>query len=147
RVGGDASVAEFTPVPPLREDLPIVFEVTVRQGDQTATAKQTGVLLLPTVIVPGYLNNMAGPHNGAISILEKRGYRSTGASPSLFWFTYTSRSLDLEAASHALAAYVRSEVLPKTYASRINVVGYSLGGLLARWNIVFEPGWDRLVSR
>src|SRR5262249_21790062 len=33
RVGGDASVAEFTPVRPLKEDLPIVFEVTVRQGD------------------------------------------------------------------------------------------------------------------
>jgi hypothetical protein len=147
RVGGDASVAEFTPVPPLKDDLPIMFEVTVRQADQTATARETGVLLLPTVIVPGYLNHMGGPSKAAISILEQRGYRLTGASPSLFWFTYTSGSLDLETASHALAAYVRSEVLPKTYAARINVVGYSLGGLLARWNIVFEPGWDRLVSR
>ena len=147
RVGGDASVAEFTPVPPLTQDLPIALEVTVRQGDQTVTAKQTGVLLLPIVIVPGYMNHMGRPNTAAISILQQRGYRSTGASPSLFWFTYTSRRLDLEAASHALAAYVRSEVLPKTYAARINVVGYSLGGLLVRWNIAFEPGWDRLVSR
>jgi hypothetical protein len=147
RIGGDASVGEFTPVPPLRETLPIALEIAVRQGNETAVARQSGVLMLPTIIVPGYLNDIAGPDPTAISVLEQRGYRATGPSPDLFWFSYASRGLGLEEASQALAAYVRDMVLPKTYATRINVVGYSLGGLLARWNMAFEPGWDRLVNR
>jgi len=148
RIGRDASVVEFAPVPPFTENTPVVLEITVRQGGEVATARQTGVLLLPTVIVPGYLNDMAGkPDPVVMSALVGRGYRARGGSPNLFWFTYSSRSLDLEKAAWALAAYVRDVVLPTTYAARINVVGYSLGGLLARWNLVFEPGWDRLVNQ
>ncbi|HET9000667.1 MAG TPA: hypothetical protein VFP86_13575 [bacterium] len=148
RIGGDASVAEFTPVPPFTENTPVAIELTVRQGGEVATARQTGVLLLPTVIVPGYLNDMAGkPDQAIMSVLGQRGYDAGGASPNLFWFTYPSRSLDLEKAAWALAAYVRDVVLPASYAARINVVGYSLGGLMARWNLAFEPGWDRLVDR
>ena len=148
RVGGDAFVAEFPPMPPVTENTPIALEVTVRQGDEVATARQTGVLLLPTVIVPGYLNDMSGkPDPRILSVLEQRGYRARGTSPDLFWFTYPSRSLSLEKGAWALAAYVRDVVLPKTYAARINVVGYSLGGLLTRWALAFEPGWDRLVNR
>ena len=70
----------------------------------------------------------------------QRGYHPTAASPDVFWFSYRSRALGLKEAAHALAAYVREVVLAKTYAVRINVVGYSLGGLLARWNLAFEPG-------
>jgi hypothetical protein len=147
-VGGDASVGEFPPLPPLEENMTVAFEITVRQGDEVATAHQTGALLLPTIIVPGYLNELEGKLNpGILSVLEQRGYRATGLSPSVFWFPYNSRGLTLEAASQALAVYVRETVLPTTYAGRINVVGYSLGGLLARWNMAFEPGWDHLVNR
>jgi hypothetical protein len=148
RVGGNAPVADFPPVPRLEENTPISLDLTVRQGGEVATARQTGVLLLPTVIVPGYLNDVGGkPHAGIISALEQRGYHLTAASPDLFWFSYRSRALGLKDAANALAAYVRETVLPKTYAARINVVGYSLGGLLARWNLAFEPGWDHLVNR
>ena len=148
RIGGDAAVAEFAPVPPLQENMPVTIAITVRQGDQVANARETGTLLLPTVVVPGYLNDMSGKPNASIvATLQQRGYRSTGTSPNLFWFTYPSRSLDLEGAARALADYVRDVVLPATYAARINVVGYSLGGLLVRWNMAFESGWDRLVNR
>jgi hypothetical protein len=148
RIGGDAAVAEFTPVPPLRENMPVTIALTVRQGDQVASARVTGMLLLPTVIVPGYLNDMSGkPNAGVVATLQQRGYRSTGGSPDLFWFTYPSRSLDLPEAARALAAYVRDVVLPAAYADRINVVGYSLGGLLVRWDMAFESGWDQLVDR
>jgi hypothetical protein len=148
RVGGDAAVAEFAPVPPLRENMPVTIALTVRQGDQVASARETAMLLLPTVIVPGYLNDMSGkPNANVVATLQQRGYRPTGGSPDLFWFTYPSRSLDLDEAARALAAYVRDVVLPATYADRINVVGYSLGGLLVRWNMAFETGWDRLVNR
>jgi hypothetical protein len=148
RVGGDATVVEFTPVPRIEENTPLTLELTVRQGAEVATARRTSVLLLPTVIVPGYLNDIGGkPKGGIISLLERRGYHAAGASPDVFWFSYRSRALGLKEAAQALAAYVREEVLPKTYAARINVVGYSLGGLLTRWNLAFEPGWDRLVNR
>jgi len=39
-------------------------------------------------------------------------------------------------------------VLPATHAARVNVVGYSLGGLLARWNVAYDvDGWATLVDR
>ncbi len=149
RIGGVAAVGgDFAPVPPLEENTPIAVEITVHQGDGAATARQTGVLLLPTVIVPGYLNDMSRtPDPAIISALAQRGYHAEGASPDLFWFTYESRGLDLREAAEALAVYVHDVVLPKTYAARINVVGYSLGGLMARWNMAFESGWDTLVNR
>jgi pimeloyl-ACP methyl ester carboxylesterase len=146
-IGGDASMEEFAPVPPLEENTPIAVEVTVRQGSAVAAVQQKGVLLLPTIIVPGYLNDMSRrPDSSVLSVLERRGYRATGASPDLFWFSYT-RDLGLEEAARALAVYVREVVLPQTYAARINVVGYSLGGLVARWNLAFERGWNQLVNR
>lgn len=145
---GDVSVAEFTPVPPLDDDLPVSVEITARQAGATATARRSIVVRLPTVIVPGYLNEIdtaADPR--VVSELERRGYSAEGASPDVFWFPYQSRRLSLREAAAALAAYVRTAVLPAAYAARINVVGYSLGGLMARWNIAFEPGWERLVNR
>src|SRR5438034_2833239 len=45
RVGGDASVVEFTPLPPLEENTPLALEITVRQGLESATARRSGVLL------------------------------------------------------------------------------------------------------
>ncbi len=147
RVGG-VGTHDFAPVPPPDENTSIAVEVTVRQGDEVATARQTGVLLLPTLIVPGYLNDLGGtPYPRIMSVLKQRGYRATGASPNVFWFAYNSRRLGVEAAARALAAYVREVVLPSTYAARINVVAYSLGGLMTRWNLAFEPGWDQLVNR
>jgi hypothetical protein len=147
-VGGNASVVDFLPLPPLEENTPLAIEITIHQASEVATAEQAGVLLLPTVFVPGYLNDIGGkPKGGILSVLEERGYHATGASPDLFWFSYRSRALGLKDAAQALAAYVREVVLPKTYAARINVVGYSLGGLLVRWNLAFEPGWDHLVNR
>ena len=145
---GEFSVAEFEPVPPLDENTRLALAVTIRQGRAETTIHRTTTVALPTIIIPGYLNDMTGkPDPGILSALRDRGYESTGASPNLFWFNYRSRTLSLEGAASDLATFVRNVVLPSTYATRINVVGYSLGGLLARWNIAFAPGWDRLVNR
>ena len=147
RLGG-VSIIEFPPVPPLAENTPIAVEVTVRQGPAAVTARRNGTLLLPTVIVPGYLNDLdAKPDAEVVSVLEQRGYRITGASPTAFWFAYPSRRFSLQDSARALANYVRKTLLPSTYASRINVVGYSEGGLLARWNLAFDPGWAHLLNR
>jgi hypothetical protein len=70
RVGGDASVVEFPPVPPIEENTPIGLDLTVRQGAEVATARQAGMLLLPTVIVPGYLNDFGGSPRQGSSLLS-----------------------------------------------------------------------------
>jgi pimeloyl-ACP methyl ester carboxylesterase len=144
---GHVSVVEFEPVPPPQENMQFPILVTVTQGAAEATDRRVVIFPLPTVIVPGYLNDLSGePDLGVISILAARGYHPLGESPDLFWFVYPSRRLTIQNAASALAGYVHS-VLSATYASRINVVGYSLGGLLARWDVAFEPGWDRIVNR
>jgi hypothetical protein len=148
RIGG-VLFDEVAPVAPLEENTFVSFTVTVRQGNDRVTAAATDLLLLPTVVVPGYLNDLGGAtmNTGAVSALERRGFRAGGASPTLFWFSYKSRTLSVEAAAQELAAYVRMVVLPDTYAAKINLVAYSLGGILARWDMATQPGWDRLINR
>ena len=147
RVGG-IPVGTFRPVPRFRENLQFPVDVTVRRGSLAATAHTTATFLLPTVIVPGYLNELTGRDDDALSIFVRRGYRIGGAAPTLFWFTYHSHEVALDDAAHALAVYVRQVVLPATYAERINVVGLSLGGLMARWNVAHDAdGWGTLVNR
>jgi hypothetical protein len=147
RLGG-VTIFHFPPVPPPDRNTPIAVEITVHQGAATVSARRTGMLLLPTLVVPGYLGDLAtAPDPVVLSALARRGYRSSVAAPTLFWFTYPSRRLTLEQGAEALAAYVRQTVLPSVYAARINVIGYSEGGLLARWNLAFDPDWARLVHR
>ena len=142
------AVAEFTPVPRLDDDLPVSVEITVRQGNASAAAQSVAIVRLPTVIVPGYLNELAEAADPQVmSELGRRGLSTEGSAPDVFWFPYRSRKLTLREAAAELAAFVHNVVTPATYAARINVIGYSLGGLMARWNIAFEPGWERLVNR
>ena len=147
RIGGVA-VAVFTPLPRLQENTRVPIEVTVRQGAAEATIRQSATLLIPTIIVPGYLNDLGKPLADVIEVFERGGYEDEGPSPTLYWFAYPSRALTLEESARALAAYVRRVVLASTYAARINVIGHSLGGLLPRWNIAHaHDGWDHLVNR
>jgi hypothetical protein len=147
RIGGVA-VAAFTPLPRLEENTRFPVQITVRQGAAEATVQQRATLLIPTVIVPGYLNDLGKTPTDVLEVFEQRGYEDEGPSPTLYWFAYPSRTLALEDASRALATYVRRVVLSSTYAARINVIGHSLGGLLPRWNIGYgRDGWDRLVNR
>ncbi len=147
RVGGVAA-GEIPPVPPFDENRQFPIEVTVRQGPHVATARQVVTVPLPTVIVPGYRNEAGGPDEKFLAALARHGYTSTGTSPTLFWFTYQSTRVTLEEAAAALATYVRRVVLPATYATKINIVAYSVGGLLARWNLAHDTdNWATLVKR
>ena len=141
------ATADFPPVPPPDNNIAVRLEVTVRQGGETVTGRQSGLLLLPTVIVPGYLNEFWGPPPRDMEEAFRSGYRRSGPAPNLFWFAYPSTKLSLEQSGNALAAYVRDVVLPRIYAARINVVAYSSGGLPARWCLAFVPGWGRFISK
>ena len=145
---GAVKVGEFPPVPRFTENVRFPVRVTLRQGGRVTTAERTVTLLLPTVIVAGYANELSGRDGGVLGVLKQHGYRDNGRAPTLFWFDYPSHELTLEQAAHALAGYVNGTVLPRTYAAKINVVGYSLGGLMARWNVQFDvDGWGTLVNR
>lgn len=147
RVGG-VSVGTFRPIRRFEENLRFPVDITLSHGGVAATARRTVTILLPTVIIPGYLNEVGGPEPDVLAKFYRRGYTAHGAYPTLFWFVYPSRRITLEEGAQELAQYVRQVVLPATYAAKVNVVGYSVGGLLARWNIAYElDGWGTLVNR
>jgi hypothetical protein len=147
RVDG-VTIGSFQPVPPFQDNVRISIVATVSQGTSAAAAHTTVVVPLPTVIVPGFLNELSAPDGDLMAALARQGYRDLGPAPTLFWYRYESRQSSLEAGGRNLADYVRKIVLPATYASKINVVGYSLGGLLARWNVAYDvDGWGTLVNR
>jgi pimeloyl-ACP methyl ester carboxylesterase len=147
RIAG-ITVGEFAPLRPFDENMQFPIEVTVQRGSLSATARATVMIPLPTVVVPGYLSELGGPDEGVLAAFRRHGYRDRGMAPTLFWFGYRSLHMSLEEAAQDLDAYVHQVVLPATFARKVNVVGYSLGGLLARWNIAYNPeAWGVLVNR
>ncbi len=147
RVGG-ITVGEFPALRPFAENMQFPIEVTLQRGSLTATAREMVTIPLPTVIIPGYLNELSEPDLEVLAAFRRHGYRDGGMARTLFWFTYPSLHMSLEEGARDLDAYVRQVVLPATFARKVNIVGYSLGGLLARWNIAYDPdGWGTLVNR
>ncbi len=145
---GVVKVGEFHPVQPFTDNMRFPIQVTLRQGTRVATARRMVTILLPTVIVAGYMNELGGRNDEALAPFIQRGYRADGSAATLFWFGYPSHQLTLEEAARNLAEYVRQVVLTQAYAAKINVVGYSLGGLMARWNVEYNvDGWGTLVNR
>ncbi|HLW47445.1 MAG TPA: hypothetical protein VKW09_06715 [bacterium] len=147
RVDGRA-VGAFTPVAPLTDNLRFPIDVAVRRGRKVVSAHRDITLLLPTVIVPGFSNELrSGPNPLVVQRFARYGY--TAAQPAtLFWFSFQSHTIGIEEGAQALAAFVRRAVLPGTYAAKINVVGYSAGAVFARWNIQYDvDGWSGLVNR
>lgn len=146
---GGVTVAHFPPVPRFTENLRVPIVATAdAHGSVVARADGTAFVLLPTVIVPGYLNEVGGPDEALLRTLRQRGYATQGPYPTAFWFAYPSRRVTLPEGARKLRAFVRSRVVASTYANAINVVGYSSGGLFARWNLAYDlDGWGTLVDR
>ncbi|HYM70460.1 MAG TPA: hypothetical protein VEZ44_12750 [bacterium] len=145
---GGIPVGTFPPLPPPTDNLRLPVTVTVREGPAAATSRAVAEVLLPTVIVPGYRNERTYAPGPILAEMEKAGYIGSGPVQTVFWASYRSGSLALQAEAAEVADYVHRVVRPIVYASRINVIGYSVGGLAARWNIAENAdGWARLVNR
>ncbi|HKX18508.1 MAG TPA: hypothetical protein VJT33_10905 [bacterium] len=142
-------VGSFNPVAPLIDNLKFPVDVTVREGPNTVTVHRDITLLLPTVIIPGFSNEKhTNPDKLVAKGFARHGYTDAAPRPTLFWYPYQSHTVGLEDGARALAAYVRRTVLPAAYAAKINVIGYSVGGLFARWLIAYDYlGWATLVNR
>jgi hypothetical protein len=147
RVGGIA-IETFSLVRPFTDNMRFSVEVTLRRGLHVAMDRRSGTILLPTVIVPGLLNMLGPPNERVLNGFRRLGYTDVGPAPTLFWFTYPAGGRTLPESANNLAKYVRLVVLSKAYAARVNVVGYSSGGLLPRWNVAYDvDGWGTLVNR
>lgn len=146
-VGGQ-QVGGFPPVAPLTDNLRFPVDVVVQRGADVVTTHHDITLLLPTVIVPGFSNERhSRPDPLVVQRMARFGYTESGPA-TLFWFSFPSHTIGLEEGAQALAAYVRRTVLPATYAAKINVIGYSVGALFARWNVQYDvDGWAGLVNR
>ncbi len=142
-------VGSFNPVAPLTDNLRFPVDVAVREGANTVDVHRDITLLLPTVIIPGFSNEKrTRPDKLVVKGLARYGYTDAASLPTLFWYPYQSHAIGLDDGARALAAYVRGTVLPATYAAKINVIGYSVGGLFARWLIAYDyDGWASLVNR
>jgi len=145
---GGILVGTFPPLPPPGDNLRLPVAVTVHEGSRAVTSRAVAELLLPTVIVPGYHNERLDAPEAILAEIEKAGYVGAGPAQTVYWASYRSGSLALQAEAAEVADYVRRVVRPAVYASRINVVGYSVGGLAARWNIAENvDGWTHFVNR
>jgi hypothetical protein len=146
---GGVCVGTFPPVAPLTDNLKFPVDVVIHRGASVLTAHRDITLLLPTVIIPGFSNEKRTRSDVlVVSRLARYGYTDAAPNQTLFWYPYQSHRVGLEEGARALAAYVRRTVLPATYAGKINVIGYSIGGLFARWLIAYDvDGWAALVNR
>jgi hypothetical protein len=142
-------VGSFGPIAPLTDNLKFPVDVVIRRGTGTVTVHRDIMLLLPTVIIPGFSNEReTRPDPLVVKGFAANGYTGSGRQPTLFWYPYQSHTIGLEEGARALAAFVRRAVLSSAYAAKINVVGYSVGGLFARWNIAYDvDDWAHLVNR
>lgn len=141
-------VGSFNPVAPLTDNLRFPVDVTIHRGASATTVHRDVTMLLPTVIVPGFSNEQHPRDRLVMKRFARYGYTDAGAPPTMFWYPYQSHTVGLEEGARGLAEFVRRDVLPATYAARINVIGYSVGGLFARWLIAYDvDGWATLVNR
>src|SRR5579864_3617424 len=145
---GSIAIGTFSPVRPFTDNIQFSVEVTLRRGLHATMDRRGGTILLPTVIVPGLLNMLGPPNERVLNGFRRLGYSDVGPAPTLFWFSYPASGRTLPESASNLAKYVRQVVLTKAYAVRVNVVGYSSGGLLPRWNVDYDvDGWGTLVNR
>jgi hypothetical protein len=145
---GGIRIGAFAPMPPPSDNIRVEVAVTVRDGTGTATARAAVDLLLPTVIVPGYRNESTFVPDPILAAMERAGYKSAGPAPTVFWAAYGSAPLSIGGEAGEIGRYLRRVVRPAVYASRVNIVGYSVGGVVARWALAEDAAdWRGLVNR
>src|SRR5205823_9520959 len=66
--------------------------------------------------------------------------------PTLVSFDYNSLAPSIDKTSYDLARFIAVELLPRTYARKVNIVAHSLGGIIAR-NAIASFGVNQLVSK
>ena len=105
----------------------------VRPGD-TPAAPRTSTAEVPVVLVHGY------GHNRSAWFLFAERLRSAGIA-EIDTINYDVLLSDIPLLGSRLRAKVE-HVLERTGADRVDLIGHSLGGMVARWMIQECGGWD-----
>src|ERR1019366_6585948 len=146
-----------------------VFNVTATATEgqqQLGTDSKTGEIPLPVVHIHGILTDCFGdriPHGlfqylSSVhpSYVEDDGSpdghgtnnQLTRPYPTLVSFDYQSLEMPVEFIGGDFTSWIEDELLPKTYASKVNVVAHSLGGIIARSAVVYSglgPHVNKLI--
>jgi pimeloyl-ACP methyl ester carboxylesterase len=103
-----------------------------------ATQPVTATVPVPCIVLPGFGNETAPDHAGGLSVFAAAlntaaggGYTTTGAHPTLVVKGYPSRTASLAALGKSVGPVVR-RALKGTLFSKVDLVGYSYGGIVAR---------------
>ncbi len=131
--------------------------VSVSENGHEGIARAKMGIFLPTIFVPGihplekvqplpnYDKLISGLVTNSESLLRDHDYLGEGyttdtqsAYPTLFTLDYDYNKDSFTQAAKRLARYV-TLVLGKTYATKVNLIGYSKGGLVSRQYLVGNP--------
>jgi pimeloyl-ACP methyl ester carboxylesterase len=122
------------------------------------------VILLPVVLVPGIFAGQGGDGQAQLRGLEAslkaqsaqqllreaklgEGYRQEGESsyPTLYTLPYDTTGASLNEGADQLEELVKS-IVGATYADKVNIVGYSKGGLVSRRFVLAHPSVVRSLT-
>lgn len=147
-----------------------VFAVTASasQGGSIATTTQNAEIPLPVVHVHGMAteydrdihphklfdllkqnhkyNEDDGLRGPPLDVLDHNTLHSSSPYPTLVSFDYQSFMDDLSTHGDKLANFIQMELLPRTYAAKVNIVAHSLGGIVSR-NVIANDGGGNYINK
>jgi pimeloyl-ACP methyl ester carboxylesterase len=116
---------------------PLRFRLTLRALDDSGTTERAveRTVPLPLILLPG-LGNEVSPSSVdglalAVALAAGGDYRAAGKRPNLLVHGYPSVSKPLDALGRGLARAIR-RALKGTPFTKVDLVGYSMGGLVSR---------------
>jgi triacylglycerol esterase/lipase EstA (alpha/beta hydrolase family) len=145
--------------PVARAELPVIYNFPVAlaiglaapeaspPGANDFSCKPTSAHPLPVVLVHGTFNDMADSWNALSPLLKNEGY-------CVFALNYGDSGVHLNpikatgsiaTSAEELATFV-SGVLAATGASKVDIVGYSQGGMMPRQYLKFDGGAEKVHS-
>lgn len=145
-----------------------VFSVTASasQGGSIATTTHNVEIPLPVVHVHGMATEYDDdihPHKLFDLLKQNHNYNEddglpgppldvfhhnllSSTYPTLVSFDYQSFTDDISTHGDRLANFIKQELLPRTYAAKVNIVAHSLGGIVSR-NVIANNGGGDYINK
>jgi pimeloyl-ACP methyl ester carboxylesterase len=132
----------------LTQDLQFDLTLSVRDPSSAAESTQpvTATVPVPCIVLPGFGNETTpgafAAFAAALDLAAGDVYTTTGPRPDLVVKEYPSRTKSLAALGKSVAPVVK-KALKGTLFSKVDVVGYSYGGVVAR-SFMSQGGGSRV---